>query len=201
MSYDQERQAGANFLEGQDPYLRWALDLKARGLAFDTEDDAVDHFKKVLEEFDRFCTGVNKRPGVAKAYAENGAYIRAVLNVGPWSEDGVGEDALIIVPVGAIPHNLDATSRAVINSDANAINGTDATHYNTIARKGHRLKNAMNLLVPEMVEDPNGILPAIVRFETDQIRADREGDLGSLVTVKVSLNGFGGVPEGKLGVL
>lgn len=184
---------------GEDPYLAWALDLKARGLAFDTENDAVDYFKVHLEKFHRRIEAGEMR-SFAKAYSEGRLYLRAVLKPGTRCEDGKCENALVIIPHGAVPLDSHPPAEGIGDGATSRVDYVDAAGNDTVTGDSHRLEDSMNLLIPELVQLPQMFFPSLVRFESEQERAYRKRHLGSLMSVEI----FGGLPqifsEGELGV-
>ena len=104
------RQASTDFSEGKDPYLDWALDLKARGLAFETKDDALNLADVLVQKSRNYLSGHNLTAG--ERYVAGSAVIKIQLR-----PEGHASDFPLILVAATDKSSPLAAPKALDNMD------------------------------------------------------------------------------------
>lgn len=140
-------QAGVNQVDDVDPYLSWACELQARGLAFNTEDDAVHLANVLVEQSRNYLAGHNLTAG----------------------ERYIAGDGVIKIQLRARGHSGDFPFVLV----AAAYKSTKAPkpfHERTVATDNdnvdiHAQHNLMFVWTGDPAKCPEKIIPSVVWFE------------------------------------
>ncbi|TIS98324.1 hypothetical protein [Mesorhizobium sp.] len=157
------------------------LDDEALRLHFDSENDALDYFKEIANDF--YGRLRAEKTDIAKAYADGGVYLNLHFRTG--LKPHVRQFSVHVFPFRG------GRDRGI--GDV-AIPKADAA-----AADCHGLKYPMNLLITKLVKLPDGFFPSLVWLESEEERSNRYRNLIPLVSIQIGAGISGGLPKGELG--
>ena len=169
--------------ESAKPYLdRPALTNEAKGLRFDTADDAADYFRDIAERLRCLAFG---KGACVKAKAGFNNEPNAPLAIGRTS---VGQDATVLIPLSDEIQAADVEFPCGTGSDTNGF-----------VRPAHRGKHPVNFAVADLVEAPKQMPFSVLEgLEFEQMWSNLFGDAASPLPLKLGSNIVGIVSEGEL---